>query len=206
MKVDNTLYYETDQNRFVIDDIMLKMETSNQISHYQTNMSALIQLGNWFDYLRENNVYNNTRIIIVSDHGAGLFQIENLVFDSAGTTDYFYNDTAECFFPLLMVKDFDQNSCFETSDKFMTNADVPLLATYNLINDPVNPFTYNSIENNNKTEREQWIITSEEWDISVNNGNTFLPSTWFAVKDNIWDKNNWRYIDEECIIPEEALQ
>ena len=32
-------------------------------------MASYRALGDWFDYLRANNLYDNTRIIIVSDHG-----------------------------------------------------------------------------------------------------------------------------------------
>lgn len=39
-------------------------------------MAAMLRLGEWFDYLREEGVYDNTRIILVSDHGYRLEQIE----------------------------------------------------------------------------------------------------------------------------------
>ena len=45
----------------------MNMTTNEQVTHYQVNMAAFLKLGEWFDYLRENGVYDNTRIIIVSD-------------------------------------------------------------------------------------------------------------------------------------------
>ncbi len=33
------------------------MANASHLAHYHSNMAALIQLGNWFDYLKENNVY-----------------------------------------------------------------------------------------------------------------------------------------------------
>ena len=48
------------------------MVNANQLAHYQINMAAMLQLANWFDYMRENGVYDNTRIILVADHGRGL--------------------------------------------------------------------------------------------------------------------------------------
>jgi hypothetical protein len=30
----------------------------------------------------------------------------------------------------------------------------------------------------------------------VNNGNTFLPGTWYAVHDDIFDMGNWRKLGE----------
>ena len=79
MNVDNTDYFESVKDKYTIGDQTLKMETDSQITHYHANMAALIQLGNWFDYLRENDVYDNTKIIIASDHGKPIRQIENLL-------------------------------------------------------------------------------------------------------------------------------
>lgn len=169
-------------------------ETTFQIIHYQSNAAALMRLGEWFDYLRENGVYDNTRIIIAADHGYGVYQIEDLFMG-----DELNNDTLEYYYPLLMVKDFNSNE-YTVSDEFMTNADVPTLAFEGLIENPINPFTGNPVNNEAKSG-EQYITPSQEWDIAINNGNTFIPSQWYAVKDNMWDKNNWRLIDEYLVDP-----
>jgi YidC/Oxa1 family membrane protein insertase len=41
---------------------------SNSHQHYHVNAAAYLLLARWFEFLRENGVYDNTRIIIVSDH------------------------------------------------------------------------------------------------------------------------------------------
>lgn len=162
----------------------------------------MLQLGNWFDYLRENDVYDNTRIIIVSDHGRALFQLEELIL---GDNDDLKD--VEFYYPLLMVKDFDSEE-FVTSDTFMTNADVPTLAVKDIISNPVNPFTGKIINNDEKTAHDQFIIMSVDdsrnWNIRINDGNTFLPDKWASVKDDIWDKNNWIFYDEPMVLDENA--
>jgi hypothetical protein len=40
--------------------------------HYHVNMAAFLLLAKWFDFLKEKGVYENTRIIIASDHGGNL--------------------------------------------------------------------------------------------------------------------------------------
>ena len=40
--------------------------------HYYSDMAAFLQLGRWFDSLRGQGVWDNTRIIVVSDHGCYL--------------------------------------------------------------------------------------------------------------------------------------
>ncbi len=107
----------------------------------------------------------------------------------------------ETFYPLLMVKDFN-GSGFATSYEFMTNADVPTLAFQGLINNPVNPFTGKPITSEEKTAHDQFVILSTNADIMENNGNTFLPSQWASVTDNLWDKNDWLFFQEEIVLTE----
>ena len=121
--VDNTLYDALHTDRFTLDGKTLEMDEYLQVVHYQTNMAVMMQIGNWLDYLRENDVYDNTRIIIVSDHGRPLYHMDELVVDGEDLNFYF---------PLLLVKDFNSTE-FTVSDEFMTNADVPTLATMGLI-------------------------------------------------------------------------
>ena len=175
------------------------METDRQMMHYQCNMAAMIQLGNWFDYLRENGVYDNTRIILVADHGQHLEHLDELMMDDGETT----SRDVEHFYPLLMVKDFNCDE-FNTSYDFMTNADVPTLATRDLVDNPTNPFTGKPINSNEKNAHDQFLIMSFNWHVDENNGNTFLPSSWASVRDNLWDKNNWTFYNEEIVLTEHS--
>ena len=72
LHVDNTAYDVDMESRYTVDGVTMPMTTGKQVLFYHVNMATYLQLGNWFDYLRENDVYDNTRIIIVSDHGEGL--------------------------------------------------------------------------------------------------------------------------------------
>ncbi len=166
----------------------IQMDSYIQVAHYHSNMAALIQLGKWFDYLRENGVWDNTKIIIVSDHGRELFQCDDLILDNVMLD-------AESVNPLLMVKDFNSNG-FEVSDEFMTNADVPSLAFDSVIDNPVNPFTGNIINSDIKNQADQIILVSDVWNVKENNGNTFLPGRWYSVHDSIFDQENWEYLGE----------
>ena len=84
----------------------------------------------------------------------------------------------------------------------MTNADVPTLAMKDIIENPINPFTGKAINSDEKTAHDQMVILSELWDIKVNNGNTFKPSKWASVKDNMLDKDNWTFYDEAAVLKE----
>ena len=194
--VDNSKYYQDNMERFTIGDVTLKMETDVHMIHYQTNMATMIQLGNWMDYLREHDVYDNTRIIIVADHGRALHQIEQL----DNVHGKLNANNVETYYPLLMVKDFDSKE-YKISDEFMTNGDVPTIALEGLVDNPTNPFTGNPINNDKKYNDVLYISTSMDFDVTENNGKKFTASTWYTVKDNIWDKDNWRFINSLTTMP-----
>ena len=162
---------------------------------YQINMAALLQLGKWFDYMRENGVYDNTRIIIVSDHGYTTGQFSPLVLKKKKLLDeigYYY--------PLLLVKDFGSKD-FKISDEFMTNADVPYLASKGVVSSSVNPFTGKEISCVAKYSAPQYVLSSEEWSIDKINGNTFAPGNWYAVEKDIWNEDNWKVVKKEALLP-----
>ncbi len=192
MRVDNTEYAEEYADRFTIDGRKLKME-GEQLSHYHVNMAAMLKLGEWFDYMRENGVYDNTRIIIVSDHGVNLYHRDDLVLEDGFDIEYNY--------ALLMVKDFGSSE-LETSEDFMTCADVPALAVEGVIEDPINPFTGKEIGYGDKGINPQYVIASDVYDIFVNNGNQFLPGNWYTVQDDMRKPENWKLVAEDTVLPE----
>ncbi len=194
--VDNTVYDQEHMDRFTVDGKTITIEDDVDMAHYQTNMAALLELGKWFDYLRENGVYDNTKIILVADHGSSLWLMKNEL-------NLGYLDVGRVF-PLLMVKDYNATG-FTVSEEFMTHADVPTLAFKDAIDNPVNPFTGKPINSAEKTAHDQFIIESSEWDVNVNNGNTFIPSGWYSVSSDIWDKNDWEYYPEAVVLKEHAM-
>ncbi len=197
-EVDNTQYDAEHKDRFTLEDgRTLIMNHSTLMAHYHSNMAALIQIGNWLDFLKANDVYDNTKIIIVSDHGYAFSQVNELKFSDPA----FSNTNAQGYFPMLLVKDFNSTG-FTTSNEFMTNADVPILAMNGLIENPINPFTGKPINDSEKYAHDQVIIVSTEWSVEKNNGNTFLPARWVSVSSNIWDKNDWKFYDNTTVLKE----
>lgn len=190
-QVDNTEYDAVNQDRFTVDGVTLDMGTDWQMTHYHANMAVLLRLGEWFDYLRENDVYDNTRIILVADHGQNLTHANEFLLGDG--------QDKSLFNPILMVKDFDGTG-FVTSKEFMTNADVPVLAMDGVIENPVNPFTGKKIDSGEKTAHEQYILLSYDWDTEVNNGNMFLPGKWYSVHDDMWDNDNWKMVEENGVL------
>lgn len=198
--VDNTEYDRANADRFRVDGKTLRVENVQQMSHYHTNMAAILRLAEWFDYLKEMGVYDNTRIILVSDHGRGLAHSQELMMEDASGNVI----NAEWFYPLLMVKDFG-SSVFTICNDFMTNADVPTLATAQLIENPVNPFTGNAISSEEKFAHEQFVSLNMNSNVDTHLGNTYKEAKWASVKDDIWDAENWTFYEDEVVLKEHAM-
>lgn len=183
--VDNSQYVYT-EGQYVIDGIEMKMQTPQQIIHYQSNMLAYNELVKWFDYLKKENVWDNTRIILVSDHGKDLYQFDEMIADN--NEDFL---RAAC---LLMVKDFGSKE-YNENETFMTNADVPGIAFAGLISNPKNPFTGNIVKIEDKSHGVN-VFFSHDFNVNTNNGNTFHPGPWYRISGNIYDRANWEYLGE----------
>jgi YidC/Oxa1 family membrane protein insertase len=156
------------------------------IVNYPANATALKRLGTWLEYLKQNNIYDNTRIIISADHGA---DVNSGVFSHSEKIPF----AREIFNPLLMVKDFDANFSLKTDNSFMTNADVPSIAFKDIIQNPVNPFTNNPINDASK-QGIMYITTSAKWMPYEHNANTFKisPDEWYTVHTDIFNADNWQ--------------
>lgn len=194
---DTVPYPAERADSYVLDGERLLFTDTNKASHYHVNMASFLKLAEWFDYLKAEGIYDNTRIIIAADHGSNVGQIESRIL-SNGIDVEFFN-------PMMLVKDFGTIEDRDTShfskitgteifysDEFMTNADVPALAVEGVIANPVNPFTGKKISSDEKTAHAQKITTSCNWEID-DTAYTFDTSDgeWYEVKDNIFEADNW---------------
>jgi membrane protein insertase Oxa1/YidC/SpoIIIJ len=147
---------------------------------YHANAAAVKRLSEYFDFLKLHDVYDNTRIILVSDHG---------VLDNSYITKTSLPFHVDHFNPLLLIKDFNAKGMIKTNMAFMTNADVPSLAMKDIIEDPANPFTGNFISIADKNKPQLILIKrvhdKNENEIELNTQNTYY------VHDNIFNERNW---------------
>jgi hypothetical protein len=154
---------------------------------YHINAAALMRLAEWFDFLKKENVYDNTRIILVSDHGPET----NLVTK----TSLPFN--VDQFNPLLMIKDFDASDDLQTDMSFMSNADVPFFALKDIVDNPKNPFTGRNITIDRKKDPLYIAISGS---IHITSGNeTQLkldPSKDYFVQDNLFEASNWQAVSK----------
>ena len=156
---------------------------------YSVDTACLHLLGKWLRYLKENGIYDNTRIIVVSDHGRGNSRKLNNISLPNGDYLQFYN----C---VLLYKDFNSEGTLSTENKFMTNADVPLLLLSGTGIDMKNPFTGNTLQedkNNGATVTTIGALSSRihsKYQYKINS------DQWLHVKDDIFTQSNWSKVDK----------
>lgn len=163
------------------DEDLKKFKNEFLTRSYYANAAAIKNIISFMDFLKDNNVYDNTKIIIISDHALNI------------ETDFYKNNGIEfmsIYNALLMVKDFNSTNDFTISSNFMTTADLPYLSAKHLPKQ-INPFTQNIITNDYKNG-ELKVIILNEWQPDRQLEKGFNFSQYYTVKENVFDKNNWK--------------
>ena len=109
---------------------------------FYANVISLRELTYFIKFLKDNEIYDNTKIIFVSDHGVSIST--SMIFNNLKGIE-----TISPFNALLMFKDFDARGELKISTNLSTIADMPYLATKHITNIR-NYFTGNLISTNNK--------------------------------------------------------
>ena len=157
------------------------------IQHYQANAAALRQIGLWLAELQDAGVYDNTRIIIVADHGYDLYSDH---FKEFSMNKYEYST----FNPLMLIKDFGAAGSYVEDDSFMTNADAALFSIQDLGIPTINPFTGKNLME--QIDKNNPILYTGSFGQSSYNSNVFKHDLFrrFSVHDSIFEESNWSYI------------
>ncbi|MCR5105559.1 MAG: membrane protein insertase YidC [Eubacterium sp.] len=176
------------------DDFGNRINLNMDRCYYHSNVSAYLRLADYFDFLRENNLYDNTRIIIVADHGRPTYEFPDLMIDDP----YGLDDKCDVLQlnPVLMVKDFNAHGAITEDRKFMTNADTPSLVAAGIIDNPINPYTGVPLDSSEKFSHDQVIIFPGGIELEEPEAITYDKEGqhWISVHDDIFDLDNWEWI------------
>ena len=166
---------------------------------YSSMVGILLRFADFVDFLKENNLYDNTKIILVSDHGMSR---DTGLFDNKTQHFPFYKENMTAS---LLVKDFSSRGKLKEDYTFMTNADTPAIALKDIDGKALNPFTKNPLDVNSMgggITKNDFIKMSnapaESTRIRKNTRFNIKDDEWYTVKDNIFDNNNWsQYIPKK---------
>ncbi len=164
-------------------------KAATEETNYQNCLAALLAVGRWFNGMQENGSWDNTKIIIVADHGIGYGKTSCDGFETTTLNGY----SKDHMHPLLMYKDFNSKGRLNINHDFMTTADVPAIALKDVIENPVNPFTKNKIDTTRKNNGV--YVTTENLsmpDASRSDKIFTVPQkSWWHIKDDIYKDSNW---------------
>lgn len=160
---------------------------------YSSMVGVLKRFADFMDFLKENNLYDNTKIVLVSDHG---MSCDTGVFDNKTQNFPFYKENMTAS---LLVKDFSNRGKLKEDYAFMTNADTPALALKGIDGKALNPFTKNPLDVNfiggGGITKNDFIKMSnapaESTRIRKNARFNIKDDEWYTVKENIFDDKNW---------------
>ena len=164
---------------------------SSYLPSYDINTVCLNKIGDFAEYLRKNDAYDNTKIIIVADHGIGYGDTADEKFKTPTIGNGYMKDHLN---PLLLVKDYNATGAIKTDMTFMSNADTPTLAFNDTILNPINPFTGATITSNAK--HDGVFITTDDIFMPHHSKSSYTftvkPDSWYTVKNNIFIDENWK--------------
>ena len=160
---------------------------STNSSYYTECYKTLEKLGTIFKEMKKNKIYNNSKIIIVSDHGWWRKNpnfpdnFEDIIGESHEN-----RMSRGMVNPILLVKDFNATGAIRTSNRLMTNADVPAIVCSSkdieCAIDDLDPI---------KHDLNRTLIISTTQSTDFTKGNIFKVYDQYKVKNNIFDPKNW---------------
>lgn len=147
-----------------------ELKDYNEPLHLGSEKCALSALGQWFDWMRKAGIYDNTMIVIASDHDAGDSEkLANGLKDFAGRRD-----------ALLLVKNLKANARQELRVSYELHSiyDVPQMVDFNL-------------------GRSHWPNADFRYTLLShgNSGTFYRTEPLYKVKGLIEDRSSWEIVE-----------
>jgi hypothetical protein len=190
---DGAIFKDAGRNDRKLDryppEDLAKFGTQNDLVHYYSMEVSFKLIADWLQWMKDNGVYDNTKIIVVSDHGRDLTWAGDLGKHTIGD-----GSLPKTFFvPLLMVKDFGSRGEVRRDMAFMTNADVPSIAFSHI--GLSNPFTGGPLKVEKSSPFDLYYIHYALRDSRQAKFTLFDRAQ--VLNGNIYADENWRMVKKE---------
>jgi len=161
----------------------------NAVQHLYTDATALKLFVKWLKWMKENDVYDNTRIILVSDHG-------RYVYDPSFKSQDIPLKKEPLALPgsfdnILLVKDFNAQGELKKNSRFMTQASVPNIAMNGIV-EGTNP--YSGIPVKDPEEIFPLHLYYIHFRLEMQDKYKYAPMDHFIVPtdDDVFDPEKWQ--------------
>lgn len=161
------------------------------LQHENAARCSLLLVSDYLDYLKQSGVYDNTEIVIVSDHGiVGPVKDYSSRAIQGGTSDNLYVRSRSA----LLVKPIGAEGPLRTSERFVTNADVPSLVCER-IGGCVNPYLSDrSVHHHGRND--PFVVSFVPWQFSAQRPSEFVIEAQYQVLNkDPYDAENWVQIE-----------
>ena len=159
-----------------------------EYQHALTAKCTLLLVSDYFRWMKQAGVYDNTKIVVVSDHGiVGPVEDRSSRAVAGSTTASFFVKTR----PVLFVKERNARGELNISEDFMPNAEVPRIVCEE-IGGCVNPYLGNRTVEAHGRDRP-FYVDFVPWQFNLQQPNRFKILDEVVVVDgDPYDARQWR--------------
>ena len=156
------------------------------VKPYENNKWVMEKIINWIKWMKKNGVYDNTRIIILSDHGIRDVKVDSnvVIFNPfvPKESEKISLKQLLCFTPLMMVKDYNDSNKISEDWRFLSNVDATAISLSD--NDPT------KIEPPLDRTLTAFYVS---WKIKASNKKLPIVNS-YEVNKNVYEIKNWKKI------------
>ncbi|NOR74863.1 MAG: sulfatase-like hydrolase/transferase, partial [Draconibacterium sp.] len=163
-------------------------QITKNVSPYKNQEKFFDDFSKWMTWLKENNVYDNTKIVIASDHGPEWYHFDGKAEVDIPLENYNFHKFRRDLFlrlnSLMLVKDFNAKGPLQEDWRTMSNADIPSILFND--NDPT--------KGEEQIGREVYTFLTW-WHQDLKTRSKYNIRQSFKVKGNVYDYNNWELME-----------
>lgn len=161
------------------------------VQHAIAARCSLQMVATYFDWMKQVGVYEQTRIIVVSDHGiVGPVEDRSSRAVAGGTTDNLFVRTRS----LLLVKPRGSSAPLQVSEEFLPNAEVPRIACEE-IGTCTNPYL-NDRPIRSEAHDKPFVVSMVPWQFNLQKHDAFVILRELQLTgSDPYDVKNWTELE-----------
>ncbi|RAX53190.1 hypothetical protein CCY99_06255 [Helicobacter sp. 16-1353] len=174
---ERTAWEDTPKNAKI--DFPSEVSATFYRQHYDTAACALSYVVDYIEWLKENGIYDNTQIFILSDHGGDApISVKSTRADA-----------------LLLFKDFNARGEMKVDSKLMANYDIASIFCENLPNGCKNVAP--NILKNYPKNRSLIHTIPKSWILEEHKTNQWILNGAYKIQGNLYNPQSWEKLELE---------